>query len=93
MQTSIRLAGARAAVNELDIRGLMTDEADLAVDQFLDNAVMGKLNVVTIIHGKGTGALRKAVHQQLKRHPSVKGFRLGRYGEGEDGVTVVELRQ
>ena len=93
VQTNIRLAGARAAVNELDIRGLMTDEADLAVDQFLDNAVMGKLNVVTIIHGKGTGALRKAVHQQLKRHPSVKGFRLGRYGEGEDGVTVVELRQ
>ena len=93
VQTSIRLAGARAAVNELDIRGLMTGEADLAVDQFLDNAVMGKLNVVTIIHGKGTGALRKAVHQQLKRHPSVKGFRLGRYGEGEDGVTVVELRQ
>ncbi len=91
--TSIRLQGARAAVNELDIRGLMTDEADLAVDQFLDNAVMGKLNVVTIIHGKGTGALRKAVHQQLKRHPAVKGYRLGRYGEGEDGVTVVELRQ
>ena len=57
------------------------------------NAVLGKLNIVTIIHGKGTGALRKAVHQQLKRHPSVKSFRLGRYGEGEDGVTVVELRQ
>ena len=91
--TAVRLSGARAAVSELDIRGLMTDEADLAVDQFLDNAVMGKLNVVTIIHGKGTGALRKAVHQQLKRHPSVKSYRLGRYGEGEDGVTVVELRQ
>ena len=91
--TAVRLQGARAAISELDIRGLMTDEADLAVDQFLDNAVMGKLNVVTIIHGKGTGALRKAVHQQLKRHPSVKSYRLGRYGEGEDGVTVVELRQ
>ena len=91
--THIRLAGARAAVNELDIRGLMTDEADLQVDQFLDNALMGKLNVVTIIHGKGTGALRKAVHQQLKHHRAVKSFRLGRYGEGEDGVTVVELRQ
>ena len=91
--TAVRLQGARAAISELDIRGLMTDEADLAVDRFLDNAVMGKLNVVTIIHGKGTGALRKAVHQQLKRHPSVKNYRLGRYGEGEDGVTVVELRQ
>ena len=88
-----RLAGARAANNELDIRGMMTDEADLAVDQFLDNALMGKLNTVTIIHGKGTGARRKAVQQQLRRHPSVKGFRLGRYGEGEDGVTVVELKQ
>ena len=90
---TVRLAGARAAVNELDIRGLMTDEADLQVERFIDNAVVGKLNVVTIIHGKGTGALRKAVHQQLRRHPSVKSFRLGRYGEGEDGVTVVELRQ
>ena len=90
---TVRLAGARAAVNELDIRGLMTDEADLQVERFLDSAVLGKLNIVTIIHGKGTGALRKAVHQQLKRHPSVKSFRLGRYGEGEDGVTVVELKQ
>ena len=90
--TSIRLAGARAVITELDIRGMMTDEADIAVDQFLDGAIMGRLNTVTIIHGKGTGALRKAVHQHLKRHPAVKGFRLGRYGEGEDGVTVVELR-
>ena len=90
---TVQLAGARAAVNELDIRGLMTDEADLQVERFLDSAVLGKLNIVTIIHGKGTGALRKAVHQQLKRHPSVKSFRLGRYGEGEDGVTVVELKQ
>ena len=63
------------------------------MERFLDNAVMGKLNEVTIIHGKGTGALRKAVQQQLRRHPRVKSFRLGRYGEGEDGVTVVELKQ
>lgn len=60
---------------------MMTDEAEGVVDQFLDHAVMGKLNTVTIIHGKGTGALRKAVQQQLKRHPSVKSYRLGRYGE------------
>ncbi len=91
--TNIRLAGARSAVTEVDIRGMMTDEADIVVDQFLYNAQMGRLNTVTIIHGKGTGALRKAVHQQLKRHPAVKGYRLGRYGEGEDGVTVVELKQ
>ena len=77
---------------ELDIRGMMTDEAECVVDRFLDEAVMGRLNQVTIIHGKGTGALRKAVHQQLKRHPYVKSYRLGVFGEGEDGVTVVELK-
>ena len=93
VQTTIRLAGARAARNEIDLRGMMTDEAEAEVERFLDNAVMGRLNVVTIIHGKGTGALRKAVQQQLRRHPKVKSFRLGRYGEGEDGVTVVELKQ
>ena len=71
---------------------MMTDEADLVVDQFLDHAVMSRLNTVTIIHGKGTGALRSSVRQQLRRHPSVKSFRPGRYGEGEDGVTVVELK-
>ena len=91
--TNVKLASARAAVRELDIRGMMTDEAENVVDMFLDNALMGKLTMVTIIHGKGTGALRKAVHQQLKRHHGVKSFRLGRYGEGEDGVTVVEMRQ
>ena len=93
VQTNIRTSGGRAASTELDIRGMMTDEAELVVDLFLDNAIMGKLNLVTIIHGKGTGALRKAVQQQLRRHPGVKSFRLGRYGEGEDGVTVVELKQ
>ena len=81
-----------AAAVELDIRGMMTDEAECVVDRFLDEAVMGRLNQVTIIHGKGTGALRKAVHAQLKRHPYVKAFRLGVFGEGEDGVTVAELK-
>ena len=81
-----------AASMELDIRGMMTDEAECVVDRFLDEAVMGRLNQVTIIHGKGTGALRKAVHTQLKRHPYVKAYRLGMFGEGEDGVTVVELK-
>ena len=83
---------AVAAKNELDIRGMMTDEAEDVVNQFIDTAQLGKLNPVSIIHGKGTGALRKCVHQTLRRHRAVKSFRLGRYGEGEDGVTIVELK-
>ena len=90
--TNLRSSGGRAASTECDIRGMMTDEAEVVVDQFIDHAAMNKLGSVTIIHGKGTGALRKAVQLQLKHHPLVRSFRLGRYGEGEDGVTVVELK-
>ena len=85
-------AKAAGAKNELDIRGMMTDEAEDVVNRFIDTARMGKLNTVSIIHGKGTGALRKAVQLTLRRHSGVKSFRLGRYGEGEDGVTIVELK-
>ncbi len=80
------------AASELDIRGLETLEAESVVENYLSAAVMSKLGQVTIIHGKGTGALRKAVHEMLKRNKAVKSFRLGRYGEGEAGVTVVELK-
>ena len=80
------------ASSELDIRGYETLEAESMVEDYLDSAVMAKLGTVTIIHGKGTGALRKAVHEILKRNKAVKSFRLGRYGEGEAGVTVVELK-
>ena len=83
---------ALGASPEADLRGMMTDEAILALDRFLDSAVMGRLETVTVIHGKGTGAVRKAVRDHLKRSKYVKSFRPGRYGEGEDGVTVVELR-
>ena len=83
---------AAAAKAELDLRGMMVDEALGAVDLFLDNAVMGKLETVTIIHGKGTGALRRAVREHLKRSRYVKEYRPGVYGEGEDGVTVATLR-
>ncbi len=82
----------RRASSELDIRGYETLEAESVVENYLDAAVMAKLETVTIIHGKGTGALRKAVHETLRRSKAVKSFRLGRYGEGEAGVTVVELK-
>ena len=77
---------------EVDLRGMNTDEAIQTMERFLDNARLAKLNIVTIIHGKGTGVLRKAVHNNLKREQrGIKSFRLGLYGEGEDGVTIVEL--
>ncbi len=86
-------AALRASVPaELDLRGYDTLEAIPVLERYIDSAVMGKLQTVTIIHGKGTGALRAAVQQALKRNKAVKSFRLGRYGEGETGVTVVELR-
>ena len=81
-----------AVPSQVDLRGMMTDEAILVMDQFLDTALIGKLESVTVVHGKGTGAVRKAVRDHLKRSRYVKSFRPGRYGEGEDGVTVVELR-
>ena len=81
-----------SAARELDIRGMETLEAESVVDNFISAAVVGKLDEVTIIHGKGTGALRKAVHDILRRNKAVKSFRLGVYGEGESGVTVVTLK-
>lgn len=93
---SVTLAGstaARAAVSpEIDLRGMESIEAVNAAEQYIDSAVMGKLKTVTIIHGKGTGALRAAVQQMLKRNKAVKSYRLGRFGEGESGVTIVELK-
>ncbi len=77
---------------ELDIRGEMVMDACEMIDRFLDEAVLDRLSTVTIIHGKGTGALRTGVHSHLKGHRQVKGFRLGAYGEGDSGVTVVELK-
>ena len=81
-----------AVPSQIDLRGMMTDEAVAALENFLDTAMMGKLESVTIIHGKGTGAVRNAVRTYLKRSRYVKSFRPGRYGEGEDGVTVAELK-
>ncbi len=87
--TTVRTA---SVAPEIDLRGMESLEAVAAAELYIDNAVMAKLKTVTIIHGKGTGALRAAVQQMLKRNKAVKSYRLGRYGEGEAGVTVVELK-
>lgn len=85
-------AMTRTVPMECDVRGMALDEAIPVVDQYLDEAVMASLTEVSIIHGKGTGVLRSGIQQHLRRHPHVKSFRLGVYGEGESGVTVVTLK-
>ncbi|MBP5303268.1 MAG: endonuclease MutS2 [Clostridia bacterium] len=82
----------RTLQTELDLRGYAIDEALPAVDLFIDNAVVTGINQVSIIHGKGTGKLRAAIQKHLKSHKAVKEFRLGVYGEGEDGVTIATLK-
>lgn len=77
---------------EIDVRGETVDSAELLIDKFLDDAVLSSVGVVRIIHGKGTGLLRKGIHTFLKTRPYVKSYRLGVFGEGDSGVTVVELK-
>lgn len=85
-------ASRRTPQMELNLLGKTVDEALMETDSFIDNAVMSGLTTVYIIHGRGTGALRAAITQHLRRHVNVANFRLGQYGEGEDGVTVAELK-
>ncbi|WP_195276595.1 endonuclease MutS2 [Anaerotruncus rubiinfantis] len=82
----------REVKTEVDLRGMTVGEALMELDRYLDGAVLSGVTTVTIIHGKGTGALRAAVQEHLKKHRSVKRFRMGVYGEGESGVTVAELK-
>ena len=77
---------------EIDLRGMESIEAVATAEQFIDGAVMAKVSPLRIIHGKGTGALRTAIHQMLRKNKAVKSFRLGVFGEGETGVTIVELK-
>ena len=81
----------RQVSGEIDIRGMASDEAILELDKYIDNAVVSGLETIRIIHGKGTGVLRKSVQTHLRSHKAVKSFRLGTFGEGENGVTVAEL--
>jgi DNA mismatch repair protein MutS2 len=87
-----RINKSRHITTEVDLRGMTPEEATETADKYLDDAFLSSLSTVTIIHGKGTGALRNAIHAQLKRHPHVREYRLGKFGEGEAGVTVVTLK-
>jgi len=76
---------------ELRLRRLRVDEALPKLDRYLNDAFLSGMPSIRIVHGKGTGALRRAIHQALAGHPLVKSFRLGGWGEGDTGVTIVEL--
>lgn len=92
VKKQIQSNAVRSSGMEVDIRGKTADEGIMDVESFLDGCILSGLKIVTIIHGKGTGVLREAVHRYLKQCKFVKSFRLGVYGEGEAGVTVVELK-
>lgn len=83
---------AREASMEIDVRGQNVDEATMEIDRFIDSCVLSGIGQITIIHGKGTGALRSGIHVHLRRHPNIRVFRVGTFGEGENGVTIAELK-
>lgn len=83
---------AASATSSVDVRGMTVEEAVLDLDKFIDGVLRSGLNEITIIHGKGTGALRKGIHVYLRKHPNIRTFRVGTFGEGEEGVTIAELK-
>ncbi len=91
--TGLKSRAERSAVTEIDMRGMASDEAILELDSFIDNAVLSGIDTIRIIHGKGTGVLRKNVQAHLRHHKNIQSFRLGTFGEGENGVTIAELNK
>ena len=92
IRTAFKLDKKTTAALDTDVRGMTLDEAILVVDKFIDDAYLSGLHEVTVIHGKGTGVLRSGISDFLRKHPTVKSYRAGRFGEGEMGVTVVTLK-
>lgn len=85
-------AKASASNSTIDVRGKTVEEAMLDLDSFIDSVLRSGLSEITIIHGKGTGALRKGIHTYLRKHPNIRTFRVGVFGEGEEGVTIAQLK-
>ncbi len=90
--TGMQSRATREVSGELDIRGMASDEAIMELDSYIDNAIVSGLETIRIIHGKGTGVLRQSVQSHLRTHKAIKSYRLGTFGEGENGVTIAELK-
>ena len=84
--------GAKEVRTEIDLRGMLLEEALVETDKFIDGCIMSGLSSCTVIHGKGTGTLRKGIHDMLRKNNRIKSYRLGKYGEGENGVTIIEFK-
>ena len=91
-KSAYRASVSRDFKPQLDVRGQTGDDAWFMVDKYLDDAKLASVNSVTILHGKGTGALRKALWGYFKKDSRIASFRAGQYGEGDYGVTVLELK-
>mgnify|MGYP000838332475 FL=1 len=90
-KSKIKMSKSLSVSPEINLLGKTVDEAVAELDKYLDDALLSHLNSVRVVHGKGTGALRKGIHEYLRRQKHVKSYRLAEFGEGDAGVTIVEL--